>query len=192
MRTTRRNFLKTVAAAVGGAALVKGAVEKTTPKAVAEEANLTFTPQHLDYYPPFDKWNDWKEPSGDYWKKHGGALRNGVKLINYMIVPTVCSNCEAACGLTAWVDKDEMVVRKFMGNPFHTGSRGRNCAKGYATLSQMYDPDRIPFPLKRAPGSKRGEGKWVRTTWDEALKTIGERMREVIKKAKNGNEYAKK
>lgn len=160
MKTTRRNFLKTVAAAVGGAALVKGAVEKASTDAVASEnSNLTFTPKHLDYYPPFDKWNDWKEPAGDVWKEKGGALRGGVKLINYMIIPTVCSNCEAACGLTAWVDKDNLTVRKFMGNPFHTGSRGRNCAKGYAAVSQMYDPDRIPFPLKRAPGSKRGEGK---------------------------------
>ncbi|RMD46939.1 MAG: twin-arginine translocation signal domain-containing protein, partial [Aquificota bacterium] len=193
MRTSRRNFLKGVAAAIGGAALAKGVVEKSVASASSQtDANITFTPSHLDYYPPIEKWDHWQEPDGDYWKKHGGALRNGVKLINYMIVPTVCSNCEAACGLTAWVDKDSMTVKKFMGNPFHSGSRGRNCAKGYATVSQMYDPDRIPFPLKRAPGSKRGEGKWVRTTWDEALKTIGERMREVIKKAQNGDEYAKK
>ncbi|RUM50513.1 MAG: twin-arginine translocation pathway signal protein [Hydrogenothermus sp.] len=192
MKTSRRNFLKTVAAAVGGAALVKGAVEKASTPAVASEettANLTFTPKHLDYYPPFDKWNDWKEPAGDVWKLKGGALRNGVKLINYMLVPTVCNNCEAACGLTAWVDKDALVVRKFMGNPFHTGSRGRNCAKGYATQAQMYDPDRIPFPLKRAPGAKRGEGKWVRTTWDEALETIGKKIREALE---TGSELERK
>jgi anaerobic selenocysteine-containing dehydrogenase len=39
----------------------------------------------------------------------------------------------------------------------------------------MYDPDRIPFPLKRAPGSKRGEGKWIRTSWDQAMKEIGKK-----------------
>ena len=192
MKTSRRNFLKAVAAAVGGAALVKGAVEKASTPAVASEettAELTFTPKHLDYYPPFDKWNDWKEPAGDVWKLKGGALRDGVKLINYMLVPTVCNNCEAACGLTAWVDKDALVVRKFMGNPFHTGSRGRNCAKGYAAQAQMYDPDRIPFPLKRAPGAKRGEGKWVRTTWDEALETIGKKIRETLEK---GSEFERK
>ncbi|WP_457640305.1 molybdopterin-dependent oxidoreductase [Persephonella sp.] len=194
MRTTRRNFLKGVAAAFGGAALAKGVVEKMNPSAVAEDnTDITFTPDRLDYYPPFEKWNDWKEPEGAYWKLKGGALRDGVKLINYMIIPTVCNNCEAACGLTAWVDKDNLVIKKFMGNPFHSGSRGRNCAKGYATLAQTYDPDRIPFPLKRAPGSKRGEGKWVRTTWDEALETIGKKMRETLKRAiKEGDELAKK
>jgi len=155
MRLTRRTFLKGTAATIGGAALAKGLFEKSNTPAVAEtNEEITFTPERLDYYPPFDKWDNWREPDGDYWKKYGGALRNGVKMINYMLVPTVCNNCEAACGLTAWVDKDNLVVKKYMGNPFHSGSRGRNCAKGYATQSQMYDPDRIPFPLKRAPGSK--------------------------------------
>ena len=194
MRISRRNFLKGVAASVGGMALAKGVVEKATPKAEAQaEEELTFTPEHLYYYPPTEKWNHWREPDGDYWKKHGGALRNGVKIINYMIVPTVCNNCEAACGLTAWIDKDTMTIRKFMGNPNHTGSRGRNCAKGYATLAQTYDPDRIPFPLKRAPGSKRGEGKWVRITWEQALKEIGSHMRKTLEKAiKENDELAKK
>jgi anaerobic selenocysteine-containing dehydrogenase len=76
-----------------------------------------------------------------------------------------------------------------MGNPLHYGSRGRNCAKGYATKSQMYDPDRIPFPLKRAEGSKRGEGKWVRTSWDEAMGTIGKKIHDTLK---IGDEISKK
>ena len=182
MRTTRRNFLKGAFATIGGAAFAKGVVERFSQPATASETILNPLPEHIDYYPPFEKWNGWKEPDGDYWKLKGGSQRGGVKLINYMLVPTVCNNCEAACGLTAWIDKDNLVVKKFMGNPFHSGSRGRNCAKGYATLSQMYDPDRIPFPLKRASGSKRGEGKWVRTTWEEALETIGKKIRNTLEK----------
>ncbi len=76
-----------------------------------------------------------------------------------MLVPTTCFNCESACGLLAYVDKETFGVRKFEGNPEHPGSRGRNCAKGPATLNQVTDPDRILYPLKRA--GKRGEGKWV-------------------------------
>ena len=70
-----------------------------------------------------------------------------------------------------------------MGNPLHADSRGRNCAKGYATQSQMYDPDRIPFPLKR------GDGKWVRTTWDEAMTAIGKKMGDTLR---TGDELSKK
>lgn len=60
----------------------------------------------------------------------------------------------------------------------HPGSRGRNCAKGPATLNQVYDPDRILYPLKRV--GRRGEGKWKRVSWDEALDDIAGRIRRAI------------
>ena len=58
----------------------------------------------------------------------------------------------------------------------HPGSRGRNCAKGPATHNQIYDPERILYPLKRV--GKRGEGKWRRVSWDEALDDIGKNARQ--------------
>ncbi len=88
------------------------------------------------------------------------------------MVPTVCFNCESACGLLAYVDKTTFEIKKFEGNPIHPGSRGRNCAKGPATHNQIYDPERILYPLKRV--GARGEGKWKRITWEEALEEIGE------------------
>ena len=87
-----------------------------------------------------------------------------------MLVPTTCFNCESACGLLAYIDKNTLEVRKFEGNPEHPGSRGRNCAKGPATLNQVTDPDRILHPLKRV--GDRGEGKWERVGWDEALDDV--------------------
>src|SRR5262249_5869392 len=96
----------------------------------------------------------------------------------YMLVPTTCFNCESACGLLAYVDRDTLQVRKFEGNPEHPGSRGRNCAKGPATLNQVTDPDRVLYPLKRAAG--RGEGRWERVGWDEALDDIASRIRKAI------------
>ncbi len=74
-----------------------------------------------------------------------------------MLVPTTCFNCESACGLLAYVDKETGQVRKFEGNPEHPGSRGRNCAKGPATINQITDPDRILYPLRRS--GARGEGE---------------------------------
>ncbi len=194
---SRRTFLKGAAFTVAGAAIAKGVF---TSDAIAEsvtQSKFTNTPDSLSFYPPVEEWDNFQELDGDDWKR-GGIERHGVrsesnpdgiKVNDYMLVPTVCSNCEAGCGLTAWVDKKTMRVKKYMGNPLHDGSRGRNCAKGYATLSQMYDPDRIPFPLKRAPGSKRGEGKWIRTTWDEAMATIGKKMHDTLKV---GDEISKK
>ena len=194
---SRRTFLKGAAFTVAGATIARGVF---TTDAIAEsvsESKFTNTPNSLSFYPPMNEWNDFKELDGNDWKR-GGIDRHGVRsesnpegieVNDYMIIPTACSNCEASCGLTAWVDKKSFTIKKYMGNPFHPGSRGRNCAKGYAVQSQMYDPDRIAFPLKRAPGSARGEGKWIRTTWDEAMTTIGNKMAETIEK---GDEISKK
>ena len=194
---SRRNFLKGTAATVASAVVAKGVFSTIGSVEAKADESFTNTPKTLRFYPPLEEWDDFKELDGDDWKR-GGIERNGIrsdnnpdgiKVNNYVIVPTVCNNCEAGCGLTAWVDKETMTVKKYMGNPLHSGSRGRNCAKGYATQSQMYDPDRIPFPIKRAPGSKRGEGKWVRVTWDEAMKEIGKKMHDTLKK---GDEISRK
>jgi anaerobic selenocysteine-containing dehydrogenase len=101
-----------------------------------------------------------------------------------MLVPTTCFNCESACGLLAYVDRESLRVQKFEGNPEHPGSRGRNCAKGPATLNQITDPDRILYPLKRA--GARGEGKWVRVSWDEALDEVAGRVRKAITEGRLG------
>lgn len=124
----------------------------------------------LSNYPPADRWEDWVEYDPKAWPQKVQR--------HYTLVPTVCFNCESACGLLAYVDKETLEVQKFEGNPFHPGSRGRNCAKGPATKNQVYDPERILYPLKRA--GRRGEGKWQRITWDEALDEIAGRMRQAI------------
>ncbi|QSZ42426.1 molybdopterin-dependent oxidoreductase [Sulfurimonas aquatica] len=186
---SRRTFLKGAAFSVAGVAIAKGVFATDAAAESVNESKFTNTPDSINFYPDHADWDNFSELDGDDWKR-GGIDRHGVesaenpdgiKVNNFTLVPTVCSNCEAGCGLTAWVDKETFTVKKYMGNPFSTGSRGRNCAKGYAVLSQMYDPDRIPFPLKRAPGSKRGEGKWVRTTWDEAMGAIGKKMHDTLK-----------
>jgi len=194
---SRRTFLKGTAITVAGAAIAKGVFSTDAAAESVSNSKFTNTPETLSFYPPLDQWEGFQELDGTDWKR-GGINRHGVQseenpdgilVHDFMIVPTACSNCEASCGLTAWVDKKTFTVRKYMGNPLHAGSRGRNCAKGYATQSQMYDPDRIPFPLKRAPGSKRGEGKWIRTTWDEAMSTIGKKMGDTLRK---GDELSRK
>jgi anaerobic selenocysteine-containing dehydrogenase len=126
-------------------------------------------------YPPPDRWDDWTEWEATRWP-HRVERR-------YMLVPTICFNCEAACGLLAYIDKDTMKIRRFEGNPMHPGSRGRNCAKGPATINQVNDPERILYPMRRV--GKRGEGHWERTSWDAALNDIAGRIRSAFKEGRH-------
>ena len=122
---------------------------------------------HLTAYPPRDRWLDWSELESTAWPKRVEK--------RYTLVPTTCFNCESACGLLAYVDRNTLEIRKFEGNPEHPGSRGRNCAKGPATINQVNDPDRILHPLKRV--GKRGAGTWEQVSWDDALNDIAARIR---------------
>ena len=97
---------------------------------------------------------------------------------HYWIIPSICFNCESACGILAYVDKDTLEIRKIEGNPVHPGSRGRTCAKGVVTPNQLEDPDRILYPLRRT--GARGGGGWERVSWDEVLDAIGARIRTAI------------
>ncbi len=133
----------------------------------------------MSQYPPVEKWDDWVEWDGKQWPRKVAR--------HYTLVPTVCFNCESACGLLAYVDRETLDIKKFEGNPKHPGSRGRNCAKGPATINQVYDPERILYPLKRV--GKRGEGKWKRITWDEALEEIGAKMNASRQKRRDGIMY---
>jgi len=128
------------------------------------------TVRDLASCPPPERWQDWMEYDARAWPRKVER--------RYELIPTICFNCEAACGLLAYVDKESGSIKKFEGNPYHPGSRGRNCAKGPATINQVNDPERILYPLKRA--GKRGEGKWERTTWDEALDTFASTIRAAI------------
>jgi anaerobic selenocysteine-containing dehydrogenase len=124
----------------------------------------------LASYPPVERWGDWEEYDPIAWPQK-------VKR-RYELIPTICFNCEAACGLLAYVDRDTLKIQKFEGNPVHPGSRGRNCAKGPATLNQVEDPERILYPLRRK--GPRGGGQWERVTWDAALDDIAGRIRAAL------------
>src|SRR5262245_20250824 len=125
---------------------------------------------HLAAFPPKERWDDWTELDSRAWPRRVQR--------RYLLVPTTCFNCESACGLLAYVDHETLEVRKLEGNPEHPGSRGRNCAKGPATLNQITDPDRILYPLKRT--GPRGGNRWTRVSWDEALDDIAARIRKAI------------
>ncbi|TCJ16879.1 formate dehydrogenase [Rubrobacter taiwanensis] len=122
-------------------------------------------------YPPPRKWDDWEEYEARGWTRRQKR--------RYQIVPTVCFNCEAACGLLAYIDRESGEIRKFEGHPLHPGSRGRNCAKGPATINQVKDPERVLYPMKRK--GPRGGGEWERVSWEEVLEDLAARIRKAIR-----------
>lgn len=126
--------------------------------------------EHLHNFPPVSEWDNHIEYDA---KAHPRKVPH-----SYLLIPTTCFNCESACGLLAYVDKEDLSVKKLEGNPAHPGSRGRNCAKGPATVNQLNDPERILYPLRRS--GERGAGSWEKVSWDEALDDIAGRIRTAL------------
>jgi anaerobic selenocysteine-containing dehydrogenase len=120
--------------------------------------------------PDPSQWDDYVDFESTSWPKKDRR--------HYWIIPSICFNCESACGIVAYVDKETLDIRKIEGNPVHPGSRGRTCAKGVVTPNQLEDPDRILYPMKRE--GARGSGRWTRVNWDDALSDIGGRIRKAI------------
>ena len=79
-------------------------LSKTPQSAPAGLESYVHSNGDLVSYPDPSKWDDWSEYESTEWPKK-------VKR-NYMLIPTLCFNCEAGCGLLAYVDKDDMKIRK--------------------------------------------------------------------------------
>jgi anaerobic dimethyl sulfoxide reductase subunit A len=93
-------------------------------------------------------------------------------------------NCGGRCLLIARVEAGRITHLGTDDRPDSLGApQLRACARGRAYLRRQYHPDRLLHPLKRTGG--RGEGKFERITWDEALDTVAARMERV--KARYGN-----
>ena len=84
------------------------------------------------------------------------------------VVKSTCRMCHGVCGVLVHMKNGEVV--KVTGDHDCPTSLGYTCAKGRASVELLYHPDRLKFPLKRA--GVRGENKWQRISWDEALDTI--------------------
>ena len=73
------------------------------------------------------------------------------------------------------ITKDGKIVRTEKAD--YTGAEaneGYICQKGIMSCRQPYNEKRLLYPLKRA--GERGEGKWERISWDQALDEIAEKL----------------
>jgi thiosulfate reductase/polysulfide reductase chain A len=91
---------------------------------------------------------------------------------------SACDMCFNKCGLMAKVQNG--VVKKLDPNPKFLKSRGMLCARGNAGIKQLYDPDRLKYPLLRK--GARGQGKWQRLSWDAALDLAAEQFERIGEK----------
>jgi anaerobic selenocysteine-containing dehydrogenase len=76
--------------------------------------------------------------------------------------------CHSGCSVVVYLR--DGIVTEIEGDPDGPFNRGAICPLGLASRELLYHRDRIRYPQKRA--GNRGEGKWERISWDEALDTI--------------------
>lgn len=88
-------------------------------------------------------------------------------------IPTACWQCVTRDAMLGFVEDGRL--KKLEGNPDSIRTLGKLCARGQAGVNTLYFPDRILHPLQRV--GKRGEHKWKRITWDEALNTIAAKLK---------------
>jgi anaerobic selenocysteine-containing dehydrogenase len=91
------------------------------------------------------------------------------------MIPSACWSCVTRDAMVGFVEDGRLV--KLEGHPDSIRGKGKICAKGAAGINQLYDPDRVLYPMKRA--GKRGEGKWKRISWDEALTDLAARLKKL-------------
>jgi anaerobic selenocysteine-containing dehydrogenase len=97
-------------------------------------------------------------------------------------VRAVCPHdCPDTCGLVVTVDGTNGRAVDLRGDKEHPFTRGFLCQKVNHYLDRVYHPDRLTHPLRRV--GRKGEGRFERITWDEALRTIAARFREILASA---------
>lgn len=84
----------------------------------------------------------------------------------------ICGFCGFSCPVDLHLENGKIVSVE--GNNTLPTSTGHLCVMGSALKQSVYSPERLLYPMKRI--GKRGEGKFERITWDEALDTIADRM----------------
>ncbi|MCF8093858.1 MAG: molybdopterin-dependent oxidoreductase [Desulfobacteraceae bacterium] len=86
---------------------------------------------------------------------------------------SVCTICSGGgCGINVRTIKGQ--AKKIEGQPDYPVNRGSICPLGISATQHLYGPSRIQSPLKRA--GKRGEGRWEKISWDEAISTVSEKL----------------
>ncbi|MGD8435964.1 MAG: molybdopterin-dependent oxidoreductase, partial [Syntrophobacterales bacterium] len=103
--------------------------------------------------------------------------RGGATTLN-----TVCQLCSGGCGVRVRLINENRAVN-IDGNPTHPVNQGGICPLGAAGLQYLYGPSRIETPLQQT--GKRGDLATMKAiSWDEALKILANKLRDMRQKAR--------
>lgn len=86
---------------------------------------------------------------------------------------STCGECRAGCGIIVRVMEGR--AKKIEGNPDHPVNHGKLCARGQASLQQLYNPDRLRQPLQR--NGPRGSNLFTPLSWEEGLVRCADGLR---------------
>ncbi|HSB10288.1 MAG TPA: molybdopterin oxidoreductase family protein [Blastocatellia bacterium] len=87
------------------------------------------------------------------------------------VVHAACPHdCPDTCAMV--IEVEDGRATKVSGDPGHSPTQGFLCTKVTRYLERVYNPGRVLHPMKRS--GEKGEGRFERISWDEALDTVAE------------------
>lgn len=118
------------------------------------------------------------------------AVQSALQPAEEKVVWGACSvNCGSRCALRSHVRDNEVywVETDNTGEDVYGNHQVRACLRGRSIRRRINHPDRLNYPMKRV--GKRGEGKFERISWDEALDTIAGSLKGIVEKYGNEAVY---
>jgi complex iron-sulfur molybdoenzyme family reductase subunit alpha len=104
-----------------------------------------------------------------------------------------CVNCQGNCAWEVWTDAEGRVTRENQSASYPAlapnipDPNPRGCNKGVQHSQVLYQADRLLHPMRRA--GARGEGKWQRITWDEAIAEVAGKLYQTMREKGPAGNY---
>ena len=119
-------------------------------------------------------------------KSAAAAVQDAVQPADKVVWGACSVNCGSRCALRLHVRDDSVywVETDNTGEDHYGNHQVRACLRGRSIRRRINHPERLNYPMKR--GGKRGEGKFERISWDEALDMLADRLKKTV--SQYGNE----
>jgi anaerobic selenocysteine-containing dehydrogenase len=99
-----------------------------------------------------------------------------------LVRATCPHDCPDTCALLVTVE--DGVATEVKGDPDHPTTAGVLCTKVSRYVERTYHPDRLLYPMRRV--GKKGEGKFERISWEQALDEIAARLKPIAERDPQG------